>query len=210
MGKTESKIESGDIPEKWMFTAKLRRKFEGDKFDRFSPGMKSVNGNTIVRTREDSDTVDGARWCRGFVSGKHVFEIAFPCNMRGKQASVGVGYKLAAIYVKKASVSVGTGSNSWGIELPSRQAQHDSQTTKKYPQKRKQKIPDRFYMYLDLDSRCLSFGTDREYFGTAFTDIGDLETPLYPMVTCSVQGATITMVYRGKGKEMPVPLRQKR
>ena len=59
-------------------------------------------------------------------------------------------------------------------------------------------LPDKFYMYLDVDAGLLQFGSDLDYYGTAISGI-PRQQPLYPMVAASTQGATITMVYRGMG-----------
>lgn len=54
-------------------------------------------------------------------------------------------------------------------------------------------------MYIDLDSGTIQFGSDAEFFGTAFTGVHS-DRPLYPMVTASGKGAIIGIVYRGKGR----------
>ena len=59
-------------------------------------------------------------------------------------------------------------------------------------------LPDKFYMYLDVDAGTLSFGSDLDYYGTALNGI-PRQQPLYPMVAACTQGATITVVYRGMG-----------
>ena len=61
-------------------------------------------------------------------------------------------------------------------------------------------LPDWFFMYLDLDGGTIQFGSDTEFFGTAFTGVISLDEPLYPIVTGSKKGAIIGIVYRGKGK----------
>ena len=53
-------------------------------------------------------------------------------------------------------------------------------------------------MYIDLDTGTLQFGSDSEFFGTAFIGIQS-DRPLYPMVTASGKGAIVSIVYRGKG-----------
>ena len=55
-------------------------------------------------------------------------------------------------------------------------------------------------MYIDLDNGAVHFGSDGEYYGTAFTDVKvTAGTCLYPMVTASCEGAVISIVYRGQG-----------
>ena len=54
-------------------------------------------------------------------------------------------------------------------------------------------------MYIDLDTGTLQFGSDTEFFGTAFIGIRS-DTPLFPMVTASGKGAIVGIVYRGKGQ----------
>ena len=53
-------------------------------------------------------------------------------------------------------------------------------------------------MYVDADAGLLQFGSDLDYYGTAISNI-PRNQPLYPMVAATVQGAIITIVYRGQG-----------
>lgn len=57
-------------------------------------------------------------------------------------------------------------------------------------------------MYLDADSGSLQFGSDQDYYGTAILGI-PTKSPLYPMVSATIEGATITMIYRGQGQIAP-------
>lgn len=59
-------------------------------------------------------------------------------------------------------------------------------------------------MYLDADSGSLQFGSDQDYYGTAILGI-PTKSPLYPMVSATIEGATITMIYRGQGQIAPPP-----
>jgi hypothetical protein len=57
-------------------------------------------------------------------------------------------------------------------------------------------------MYLDIDEGTMQFGSDTEFFGTAYSGVISTDEPLYPIVTGSKKGAIIGIVYRGKGKNL--------
>ena len=60
-------------------------------------------------------------------------------------------------------------------------------------------LPDKFYMYLDMDAGTLQFGSDINYYGTAHAGIPKNYKPLYPMVGIHEPGCAVTMVYIGEG-----------
>nr|KAG5692249.1 hypothetical protein BaRGS_011749 [Batillaria attramentaria] len=147
-----------------------------DKFASCSDGMTQVGPNTVSRTRHGAFDTDG----------KHTFEVVYPMNQRGTEAAVGVGVEEAPLHVKGRVALVGNNRFSWGICLRSRRAFHKGVY-----------LPDKFYMYLDADAGLIQFGSDLDYYGTAISGI-PRNQPLYPMVSATIQGATITMVYRGQ------------
>ncbi|KAK7477021.1 hypothetical protein BaRGS_00031701 [Batillaria attramentaria] len=200
MGTSSSTARKGsnlEVIPQWVYTVKVPPEMMTDKFASCSDGMTQVGPNTVSRTRHGAFDTDGARWCRGFTSGKHTFEVVYPMNQRGTVAAVGVGVEEAPLHVKGRVALVGNNKFSWGICLRSRRAFHKGAIVKKFPATQVY-LPDKFYMYLDADAGLIQFGSDLDYYGTAISGI-PRNQPLYPMVSATIQGATITMVYRGQG-----------
>jgi len=148
----------------------------------------------------ENDVTDGARWSRGFTKAKHVFEIGFPSIMRGQRASVGVATRQKELSGEGIITLVGSSEDSWGIDLKTCEAVHNGVKIRKFPKGFRKVMPDRFYMYINMETRSLSFGSDDNFFGAAFTDIGPEGLEVFPMVAASKPGATISIVYRGRGK----------
>lgn len=142
---------------------------------------------------------DGAIWSKGFSTGKHVFEIVFPVKVRAPYASIGIGTKNSELHAKKPMSLVGQANYSWGIDLASKKVFSNGLLVGKFPDSIFSKIPDRFYMYLDLVNFRLMFGSDGKYFGVALEDETMKNFALYPMVSLTREGAAVTMVYRGVG-----------
>ncbi|XP_059150321.1 SPRY domain-containing SOCS box protein 1-like [Physella acuta] len=168
-----------------------------DTFGDMAQGMQLLAINTVCRNRAGQSETDAAQWKKGFKSGKHVFEIAFPVSYRGREASVGVGYKDCPLCVKGRVCLVGYNTRSWGISLTRRKSMHNNTEASRYPHTMVF-LPDKFYMYLDADAGTLQFGSDEDFYGVAHSDI-NMSQPVHPMVSACSQGATITLVYRGKG-----------
>lgn len=142
---------------------------------------------------------DGAKWSRPFRRGKHVFEIVFPRQMRGKHASVGIGLKKAALVSESNKTLVGSDEHSWGVDLVTKEVCHNKQKIGKFPGILTS-LSDRFYMYIDMDVGSLLFGQEDKFFGVALTDEHLIGSVVYPMVSATQTGAAITVVYRGKGQ----------
>lgn len=147
----------------------------------------------------DTNITDAARWGKGFTKGRHIFEIGFPAHMRGKHCSVGIGTKLVPLRSVDNFALIGSTIDSWGIDLSTCQATHDDKVIGKYPKGFRRQIPDRFYMYIDLEENKLYFGADSKFYGAAFQDIESHGSALFPMVSATLPGATISLFYRGKG-----------
>ncbi|XP_050407762.2 F-box/SPRY domain-containing protein 1 isoform X2 [Patella vulgata] len=188
-----------EVPPTWVCTLQLTAENNQDKLSSHSDGFFSANSFTVVRTREGSFHSDGARWSRGFTSGKHKFTIVYPETHRGTEASVGVGLITAPLFAKGRLTLVGMKRDSWGIDLRTRRAIHMGKIVKKYP-KTGEMLPEKFYMYLDMESGTLQFASDDGYYGTAISGIkcktgGE---PVYPMLSAVYPGATINMTYNGE------------
>lgn len=120
--------------------------------------------------------------------------------MRGSHASVGIANEMAPTYIPKSAALVGETDDSWGIDLVTSQTVHKGKEMSKYPKGSPSGIPDRFYMYIDVTERKMFFGADGTFYGSAFTRMAITGQTLYPMIATTSPGATVTMVYRGKGK----------
>ncbi|XP_035827132.1 uncharacterized protein LOC101852866 [Aplysia californica] len=199
MGVTASTSPKGmkEAVPMWIYTAQVSGDNSQDKFAAISPGMYQLGPNTVARQRTGHYDTDAAQWKKGFSSGKHVFEIVFPMAHRGTDACVGVGHLDAPLHAKGKGSLVGGNNKTWGINLRTRRALHNNSIARRYPQTQVY-LPDKFYMYLDADSGVLQFGSDLEYYGTAHSVIPRTK-PLYPMISATLTGATVTMVYRGEG-----------
>ncbi|XP_046355582.2 uncharacterized protein LOC124134676 [Haliotis rufescens] len=200
MGITSSVTHTQEPIPRWIYTVKVKDEYAVDKFDAFSEGMSHVTPTTMTRSRPGKFDTDAARWSRGFTTGKHVFEIVYPTAHRGSEAPVGVGLKSAPLHSKGRVTLIGHNRESWGIDLRSRRAYHNNKVVKKYPQSQ-QILPDKIFMYLDVDSGTLQFGSDERYYGTAITGIRTDGEPLYPMIGSCLHGSTISMVYRGEAAD---------
>ncbi|ESO96514.1 hypothetical protein LOTGIDRAFT_159930 [Lottia gigantea] len=190
----------------WIQKIHMIQEYTTDKFGAISDGMYEASPNTVVRSRAGQFHTDGARWGRGFTSGKHVFTIVFPEELRGTEASVGVGMESASLHEKGRITLVGDNRYSWGIDLRTRRAVHKKKPMKRYPVTQ-EALPDIFYMYLNMDSGTLSFASDVGFYGTAFHGLRQCAQPLFPMVSATVEGAAITMTYNGSEMD-PVTMQQ--
>lgn len=193
----------------WTRTVMFSQRYYADGLQTLSKGFTKINNNTIVRTRTGNGVSDGAKWSRPFRRGKHVFEIVFPRQMRGKHASVGIGLKKAALVSDCNKTLVGSDEHSWGVDLVTKEVCHNKQKIGKFPGILTS-LPDRFYMYIDMDVGSLLFGQEDKFFGVALTDEHLVGSVVYPMVSATQMGAAITVVYRGKGKHIDGPIRKKR
>lgn len=142
---------------------------------------------------------DGAIWSKGFSTGKHVFEVVFPKKARRPYGSIGIGTKHTELHLQKATTLVGKSKYSWGVDLSSKKVFSNGLLVGKFPDAIFTKLPDRFFMYIDLVSCRLMFGSDGKYYGVAIEDETMKHFTVYPMVSSAKEGAAITMVYRGIG-----------
>lgn len=199
-----------DSPPQWIYTVSFSPKFYKDGFGRVSPGCKTVSLNTVVRHRKGCFETDGAIWSKGFSTGKHVFEVVFPKKARRPYGSIGIGTKHTELHLQKATTLVGKSKYSWGVDLSSKKVFSNGLLVGKFPEAIFTKLPDRFFMYIDLVSCRLMFGSDGKYYGIAIEDETMKHFTVYPMVSSAKEGAAITMVYRGIGRVVHGPIRKKR
>ncbi|XP_052093727.1 protein gustavus-like [Mytilus californianus] len=196
---TSSKSVLSLIPPPWIHTIRPNIQRNRDGFGSKSQGFRNVTINTIIRRRKGNKQTDGAKWIEGYNSGKHVFEIVFPSKMRGKHSSIGVGTKDSELDHKSSTSLVGKAAVSWGIDLSTQKVFVNGRLTRRYPRKLFSKLPDVFFMYLDMDKGKIMFGSEEGYFGPAIQDEDMRRYTVYPMVSATEEGAVITMAYKGKG-----------
>lgn len=128
-----------------------------------------------------------------------MFEVVFPQKLRNPYASIGVGVKNVDLHLGRSTTLVGQVKHSWGIDLSSKKVFSNGLLVGKFPNAFFAKLPDRFFMYIDLVDCKLMFGSDGKYYGEAIQDDTMKHYTLYPMVSSAREGAAITMVYRGAG-----------
>ncbi|OWF46527.1 SPRY domain-containing SOCS box protein 2-like [Mizuhopecten yessoensis] len=200
----------GESPDPWMSTTVCSDKTLKDHLEVQATGFRRINFNTVVNQSKNHETTFAIRWSRGFCKGRHIFEISFPTSMRGNHASVGIANKMAPTYLHKSAALVGETKDSWGIDLVTSRTVHNGKEISKYPKGDRHKLPDRFYMYIDIPERKLLFGADGIFYGCAFSGMDIDGQTVYPMLSATSPGATVTMVYRGKGVIVTGPIRKTR
>ncbi|XP_033727552.1 SPRY domain-containing SOCS box protein 2-like [Pecten maximus] len=200
----------GEDPAPWMSTTVRSNRTFADHLVAKATGFRRINENTVVNQSKDPETTYGVKWSRGFCKGRHIFEIGFPTWMRGKHASVGIANESAPIYLHKSAALVGETKDSWGIDLVTSRTVHNGKEISKFPRGGQRKLPDRFYMYVDIPERKLLFGADGIFYGCAFSDMDIEGQTVYPMISATSPGAAVTMVYRGKGIIVTGPIRKTR
>ncbi|XP_060064235.1 SPRY domain-containing SOCS box protein 2-like [Ylistrum balloti] len=201
---------SGEDPAPWMSTTVRSNKTWNDHLIVKATGFRKINDNTVVNQSKDPEKTYGIKWSRGFSKGRHIFEISFPTWMRGNHASVGIANEIAPIYHHKSVALVGETQDSWGIDLVTSRTVHKGKEISKYPKGNRCQLPDRFYMYIDIPERKLLFGADGVFYGSAFSGMDIEGQTVYPMISATSPGATVTMVYRGKGIIVTGPIRKTR
>ncbi|XP_045191207.2 protein gustavus-like [Mercenaria mercenaria] len=192
---------------RWTHAVQFRDEFLRDKISAFSLGFRPINNNTVELVGSETNKIDGARWSRGFSSGRHVIEFIYPVHLRTEGARVGLGTKCTILGGNDVTNIVG-GQGSLAVDLVTKKVIQNNKVVARFP--RNKVLPDWFFMYLDIDNGTMQFGSDTEFFGTAFSGVMPTDEPLYPIVTGSKKGAIISIVYRGKGKDIEGPLRKNR
>ena len=103
----------------------------------------------------------------GYNAGLHVWRVTWPHDFRGTHPVVGVATKDCHLTEPGYRRLVGSTTNSWGWCLKSLKVYHDSRKYRNgvpYPRDidEKLKVPDSFYMILDMDRGTLAFQVNRQ------------------------------------------------
>ena len=98
----------------------------------------------------------------GYSAGLHVWRVTWPHDFRGTHPVVGVATKDCHLTEPGYRRIVGSTTNSWGWCLKSLKVYHDSRKFRHgvpYPRDidEKLKVPENFYMILDMDRGTLAF-----------------------------------------------------
>lgn len=165
-----------------------------------SEGIHAPTPYHVIRERLGRAVTDAARWTCPINEGKHVFEVYWPAKKnRGHACCIGVGSSDVGL-TKPGRVSlVGDHSQSWGLDLPKQRALHFG----KMQQRLYRGIPDRFFVYIDMDSGKIGFGDDvtkyrheTEFFGFILHGIPK-NKEMYFMISMCAPNEHVHVHYRG-------------
>jgi len=136
----------------------------------------------------------------GYTVGLHVWRISWPHDFRGTHPVVGVATRDCHLTEAGYRRLVGSTTNSWGWCLKSLKVYHDSRKFRNgvsYPRDidDKLRVPDNFYMILDMDRGTLAFQVGNDFLGVAFSGLRGEE--LYPMVSAVWGHCEVTLTYLG-------------
>ncbi|CAL1546837.1 unnamed protein product [Lymnaea stagnalis] len=171
-------------------------------FSDLSDGFAKISNNHLIRERSGITVTDAARWSSGMTEGKHVFEVYWPeANNRGHCSCIGVGSTDVLLKQKDRVSLVGQHSQTWGLDLTKRRTLNRDKMEKRLDAA----IPERFYMYVDMDGGNIGFGADvavysraAEFFGNILTNIPKNKSrPLHVMVSSCAPKEQMQVYYKG-------------
>jgi len=136
----------------------------------------------------------------GYSSGLHVWAVHWPSASRGTHPVVGVATRECHLTEPGYKRLVGSTGNSWGWCLKTMKIYHDSRKFRHgvpYPRDidEKLRVPDTFYMILDMDRGTLAFQVNNDFLGVAFSGLRGEE--LYPIVSAVWGHCEVTLTYVG-------------
>lgn len=126
--------DENSLKPRWTLAVQFRDEFLRDKISAFSVGFRPINNNTVELVGSESNKIDGARWSRGFSSGRHVIEFIYPVHLRAAGARVGLGTKDTILGGNDVTAIVG-GQGSLAIDLVTRKVMHNNAVVKRFPAK---------------------------------------------------------------------------
>ncbi|RUS73330.1 hypothetical protein EGW08_018902, partial [Elysia chlorotica] len=165
-----------------------------------SDGIHTPTPYHVIRERLGRAITDAARWSCPITEGKHVFEVYWPAKgNRGHACCVGLGSADVGLKKQGRCSLVGEHSQSWGLDLPKQRAIH----FKTVQQRLYRGIPDRFFVYVDMDSGKIGFGDDvtlyrheTEFFGFICHGIPK-NKQMYFMISLCAPNEHVHVHYRG-------------
>ncbi|GFR85013.1 F-box/SPRY domain-containing protein 1 [Elysia marginata] len=165
-----------------------------------SEGIHCPTPYHVIRERLGRTVTDAARWTCPMTQGKHVFEVYWPAKKnRGHACCVGMGSADVNLTKQGRCSLVGDHSQSWGLDMPKQRSVHFA----KMQQKLYRGIPDRFFVYIDMDSGKIGFGDDismhrheTEFFGYICHGIPK-NKEMYFMISMCAPNEQVHVHYRG-------------
>jgi len=155
--------------------------------------------NPVYQTTDAIRGKAGDVW-EGYSSGLHVWTVQWPSASRGTHPMVGVATSECHLTEPGYKRLVGSTSSSWGWCLKSMKVYHDSRKFRQgvpYPRDidEKLKVPDMFFMILDMDRGTLAFQVNDDFLGVAFSGLRGEE--LFPIVSAVWGHCEVTLTYIG-------------
>ncbi|CAD5218017.1 unnamed protein product [Bursaphelenchus xylophilus] len=150
-----------------------------------------------------AQSTDLARGNLGYINGLRIWEVKWPVNQRGTHAVIGVCTSAQDRQSPGYVELLGHGAEGWGWDIVNNRCIHNQ---KEYPpwsypraeiRKNGFKVPETFYMILDLDDKTLAFCTDDTYFGIAYCHLKGHPRVLHPAASAVWGMCKITLKYRG-------------
>ncbi|KAL5010904.1 hypothetical protein ScPMuIL_013209 [Solemya velum] len=191
-------IERGVTPPKWTRYLTVDPSIVSCGFGAASDGITITGPNSVMRHRRGKVEGDAARWSHGFTSGKHVFEITWPKDKRGVYAQVGLGTTRAPLNCRGAASLVGMTNQSWGLDIVRRRVIHKGEVSSICPSQNGIFVPEKFLMYVDMDTGKLGFGNEDVFWGMVVSELNQPDVyPLYIMVGMTAEDSRVEVVYKG-------------
>ncbi|VDP09731.1 unnamed protein product [Soboliphyme baturini] len=154
------------------------------------------NGFTFHRNPVAQST-DAARGKRGFISGRHCWEIWWEGPL-GTVAVIGVASRHAALQSFSYLPLLGSDEQGWGWNLVDNTLCHDGKNVGTYPATNnpaRYQVGEKIRVILDCDNHLLYFEKGNEFLGIAFNQLAPIR--LYPCMSAVFGNSEITMVYLG-------------
>ena len=117
-----------------------------------------------------------------------------------------IGLSFGAIDFSKIKYEPYVGENhaSMGVDVIRNVLRYNKTDISRYPHhvNRDFIMPTLFYMYIDMDEGTLGFGSDSEYWGTAFNfgKLGKIKKPMFVALSSSGVKGKVMMFYKGEGE----------
>eukprot|EP00092_Neocalanus_flemingeri_P092322 GFUD01117186.1.p1 GENE.GFUD01117186.1~~GFUD01117186.1.p1 ORF type:complete len:365 (+),score=56.46 GFUD01117186.1:174-1268(+) len=136
----------------------------------------------------------------GYSCGLHVWAVHWPSASRGTHPVVGVATRDCHLTEPGYKRLVGSTETSWGWCLKTMKVYHDSRKFRlgvPYPRDidEKLRVPDTFYMILDMDRGTLAFQANNDFLGVAFSGLRGEE--LFPIVSAVWGHCEVSLTYVG-------------
>jgi len=154
--------------------------------------------NPVYQTTDAIRGKGGSEEGPGYREGLHVWSVCWPLASRGTHPVVGVATRACALSEPGYKRLVGSNEASWGWCLKTMKIYHDSRKFRHgvpFPRDvdSKLRVPDTFYMVLDMDRGTLAFQVDSDFLGVAFSGLRGEE--LFPIVSAVWGHCEVTLTY---------------